>query len=232
MSLSKKDSVLVPQARNFAAVLSADPEKYGSSAPAAAAVSDAVQAYADAVAVMVEARANGVRSEQMTADRDATRRAMLDLVRPVYLAVQASASINDGDKVALGVHVIAKRRKREAVPDVAPMLSVERADGSVVSLRIADPRDPTRNARPKHTEGISIFTFVGDQPPADPSAFRFEANVGRTTTQIAFDASVPIGTIVWFVARFFNNRKESGPVCTPIRATLGAGSTMPMRLAA
>jgi hypothetical protein len=118
------------------------------------------------------------------------------------------------------------------VPAFAPLLSVTRVDGSVVSLRISDPREPNRTARPAHTEGISIFTHVGDQPPADPSGFRFEANIGRTTTEVAFGASVPIGTTVWFVASFFNNRTESGPTSMPIRATLGAGSIMPMRLAA
>jgi hypothetical protein len=232
MSLSKKDSLLVPQARNFGAVLSADPGRYGASPSTAAEVVAAVDAYADAVAVMVEARANGVRSEQMTADRDATRRAMLNLLRPIYAAVQAATSIGDADKIALGVHVIAKRRTREAVPDVAPLLSVTRVDGSVVSLRIGDPREPNRKARPAHTEGISIFTHVGDQPPIDPSAFKFEANVGRTSIDVAFGTSAPIGTTVWFVASFFNNRKESGPTSMPVRATLGAGSIMPMRLAA
>jgi hypothetical protein len=148
------------------------------------------------------------------------------------LTRKASAAISDAHKIALGVHVIAKRRTREPVPDFAPLLSVTRMDGSVMSLRISDPREPNRKARPARTEGISIFSYVGDQPPADPSAFKFEANIGRTTTDIAFDASVPIGATVWFVASFFNNRKESGPKCMPVRATLGAGSILPMRLAA
>jgi hypothetical protein len=191
-----------------------------------------VDAYTGAVGALVEARANGVRSEQMTADRTTTRRAMLNLLRPIYAAVQASTSISDADKIALGVHVIAKRRTREAVPAFAPLLSVTRVNGSVVSLRVSDPREPNRKARPAHTEGISIFTFVGDQPPADRSAFVFEANTGRTSIDVAFDGSVPIGTTVWFVASFFNNRKESGPTCMPIRATLGAGAILPMRLAA
>jgi hypothetical protein len=232
MSLSKKDSLLVAQARNFSAVLSADPGVYGASATTAAEVVAGVDAYTGAVGALVEARANGVRSEQMTADRSTTRRAMLNLLRPIYAAVQASTSISDADKIALGVHVIAKRRTREAVPAFAPLLSVTRVDGSVVSLRISDPREPNRKARPAHTEGISIFTFVGDQPPADRSAFVFEANTGRTSIDVAFDGSVPIGTTVWFVASFFNNRKESGPTCMPIRATLGAGAILPMRLAA
>ena len=232
MSLSKKDSILVPQARNFADVLSADPGAYNVGAPAAAEVVAAVEAYADAVATLIEARANGVRSEQMTANRTATRRAMRGLLRPIYVAVQASASISDADKIALGVHVVAKRRTREPVPDFAPLLSVTRVDGWVVSLRVGDPREPARKARPARTEGISLFTHVGDQPPADPSAFKFESNIGRTTTDVTFDASVPIGATVWFVARFFNSRKESGPTCMPVRATLGAGSILPMRLAA
>jgi hypothetical protein len=230
VSLSKKDAALAAQARNFAAVLAADPGVYATTAPVAAEVTVAVNAYVDSVAALVEARANGVRSEQMTAARNANRRAMLNVMRPIYGAVQASVAISDADKLALGVHVKATRRTREPVPSVAPLLSVTRVDGSVVSLRVRDPEQPDRKGRPPRTEGISIFTHVGAAPPDDPSAMRFEMNTGRVSVDVPFPASVPTGATVWFVASFFNSRKESGPTCTPVRATIGAGSTMPAQL--
>ncbi len=232
MSLSKKDAILAAQARNFSVVLADDPGAYGASAPTVAAVSAAVNAYVDSVNGLGEARTSGVRSEAMTAVRNATRLAMLNLLRPIYAAVQASTSISDADKIALGVHVKAKGRTREPVPAFAPLLSVMRVDGSVVSLRVRDPEQPDRKGRPPRTEGISLFTYVGAAPPDDASAFRFKANTGRVSIDVTFPASVPMGAAVWFVASFFNNRKESGPTCRPIRATIGAGSRMPMRLAA
>jgi hypothetical protein len=114
------------------------------------------------------------------------------------------------------------------VPDFAPLLSVTRVDGSVVSLRVRDPRQPDRKGRPPATDGISIMSHAGEQPPGDLSAFTFVANTGRVSIDVTFPASVPTGATVWFVASFFNNRKESGPTCTPVRATIGAGSTMPI----
>jgi hypothetical protein len=41
---------------------------------------------------------------------------------------------------------------------------------------------------------------------------------------------VVTGAAVWFVAFFFNNRKQSGPACMPVGATLGSGSVMPPAL--
>jgi hypothetical protein len=227
MGFSRKDSVLVAQAQNFSTVLTADPLVYGESAATATAVAAAVDAYVDSLNILSEARANGVRSQQQTAARDADRLAMLNLLRPIYAAVQDSVSISNEAKIALGVLVKDTTPTPQPIPDFAPLLSVTKVDGNLVQIRAANPNDPASRARPPFTAGIAIFSHVGPEAPTDPAAMKFEGNTGRIDIAVTFAASVPTGSSVWFVAQFFNNRKQAGPPCMPVGATLGAGSVMP-----
>ncbi len=234
MGFSRNDSVLASQASNFSTVLTADPVVYNETPAAATAVATAVDAFVASLNILTEARANGVRSQQMTAAKDADRLAMLNLLRPIYSSVQDSVSISDEAKIALGVHVKDTTNTPQPVPDFAPLLSVTKVNGSVVSVRAANPNEPASRARPPFVSGIALFSYVGSEAPTDPSAFKFEGNTGRVDIDVVFSALVPTGATVWFTAFFFNNRKQSGPACTPVSATLGAGSVMPpaMQIAA
>lgn len=233
MAFSEKDSELVGQASNFAAVLAGDPERFGQSPATAAAASAVVAAFVDSYYVLTEARANGVRSAQQTATKNTNRRRMLDLLVPIYLAVQASKAIPDADKVALGVTVKRTRHTPQPVPPVEPLLTVTRVNGSVVSLAIRDPEMPARRARPAFADGVLVFAFVGEQPPATVFDFRFMASTGQTSIDLQLGPEVKLGATVWFAAMFLNSRMEHGPACAPVRATIGAGSILPaVRIAA
>jgi hypothetical protein len=230
MGFSRKDSVLAAEASNFSTVLAASPAVYNETAASATAVTTAVTAFVDSLNTLTEARANGVRSGQMTAAKDADRLAMLSLLRPIYASVQDSVSISNEAKIALGVHVKDTHNTPQPVPDFAPLLSVTKVDGNVVTVRAANPNEPASKARPPFTAGIALFSYVGAEAPTDPAAFKFEGNTGRIDIAVTFPASVATGANVWFVAFFFNNRKQSGPACMPVGATLGSGSVMPPAL--
>jgi hypothetical protein len=234
VGFSTKDSVLSAQAQNFSTVLAASPATYNEVAATATAVTSAVNAYVDALGILTEARANGVRSQQMTADKDSARKSMLDLIRPIYASVAASTSISDSAKIAIGAHIRDAHNTPQPIPDFSPLMSVRKVNGNTVTVGIADPNEPTSKRRPPFTAGIALFSYVGTEAPTDPAAFKFEGNTGRTEVAVTFPASVEVGATVWFTAFFFNNRKQSGPACMPISATLGAGSVMPpaMKIAA
>ena len=234
MGFSPKDAVLSAQVQNFSTVLAASPATYNEVAATATAVTTAVNAYVDALGILTEARANGVRSAQMTADKDSARLAMLNLIRPIYASVAASTTISDSAKIAIGAHIRDTHNTPAPLIDYAPKMSVVKVDGNTVTLRMADPNEPTSKRRPPFVSGIALFSYVGDVCPTDPAAFKFEGNTGRTEVSVTFPASVEVGQTVWFTSMFFNNRKQSGPGNTPISATLGAGSVMPpaMKIAA
>jgi hypothetical protein len=230
MSIPRKDAELVPYMANFSGVLAANPTTYLQTPGVATAVAAAYDAYLVAYNTMMSARANGTRSEQMTATRTDTRSAMLDVVRPIYVAVQAAPAISDTEKIALGVHVRDANPSRASIPDFAPVLTVTKIDGAVVTFAIRDPNNPDRKAKPDGVTGITYFSYVGQTPPSSASAFKFEGNTGQTTVRIDFGSSVATGARVWLSASYFNNRKQSGPASSPIGAIIGAGSTMPTLL--
>jgi hypothetical protein len=230
MSFSKKDAELKPQVVNFSTVLAASPAVYQQTSTTATAVTAAVNSYVDSYDALTEARANGVRSEQMTTTKDDNRATMLDVLRPIYAYIQDSSVISDTAKVAIGVHVKSTTNTPQPVPQFAPLASIVKVDGSNVTLRMADPNEPDSRARPIYTAGIAVFSHIGEEPPVLASDFKFEGNTGRTTVTVPVPPSVASGAKVWFTCFYFNNRKDSGPACSPISATIGAGATMPMTM--
>jgi hypothetical protein len=228
MGFSPKDAVLSAQVQNFSAVLAAAPAVYDQTAATATAVTAAVDLYVDALTTLITARANGVRSQQMTADKDSARASMLNVLRPIYSAVQDSVTISDSAKIAIGVHVKSTHNVPQPEPDFSPLMTIVKVNGSTVTVRMANPNEPSSNAKPPFVSGMALFSYVGDTPPTDPAAFKFEGNWSRVEADVTFPVSVATGATVFFTSFFFNNRKESGPACTPISATIGAGSSMPM----
>jgi hypothetical protein len=197
-------------------------------AATATAVTAAVDAYVDSLDALLTARANGVASKQSTATKDQKRLEMLQLIRPIYAAVQASMSIDDADKIAIGVLVKSLHPTPQPVPAFAPQMSVVKTNGSIITLRMANPNEPDRKSKPLYTAGISVFSYVGETPPVQATDFKFEGSTGLTTIDVAIPPTVPAGSTVYFTSFYFNNRKESGPASSPISATVGGGTTMPM----
>lgn len=227
MGFSQKDGELAAQASNFAKVLAANPHVYQQTPETAAAVLAAVETFVASQQALEKARASGVRSEQMTATRNANRTQMLNLLRPIYLSAQASTAIRTSDKLALGIHIRSPRNVAHGPPTIAPLLSVLKVDGSVVTLLASDPTELGSKRLPAHVSGIAILSHAGEHPPASPNDFRFEAASGRTTVRLQMPLNVPPGGAVYYTCFYFNHRKEAGPACAPVRATVGAGSSMP-----
>ena len=226
MGMPTKDSELAPYAGGFAARLAAQPVLYGQTSSVAASVDAAADAYVAAYNTLATSRANGVRSAVQTATKDATRASLLNLIRPIYHYVQAS-TIGDADKIALGV-TPRGRYTQQSAPAFVPQLVIERVDGSVVTARVRDSREPDRRALPAGVIGISIFSYTGPVAPLDPAAYAFQMNTGKTTVSVEFPATLTPGTKVWLIALFFNQRKASSPACTPVEATINYASSLPM----
>jgi hypothetical protein len=219
MAIPTKDSLLVQWSANADAKLTASPATWGYDAAFATSYSALHDAYVDAYNAMMQAREDGTRSESLTATKDSCKLAVLQVARQMYANVQKAVGISDTDKILLGVHVPDVSPTPQPVPALAPQASVTGINGDVVTVRLRDAEDPDRRARPKFTAGASIFSFVGEAPPSDPGLYKFEGNFGETTVDITFPDQEP-GTKVFIVAAWFNNRKESGPGCTPIQAVL------------
>src|SRR2546425_12605325 len=87
-----KDSLLVPYSTNFNDRIVAAPATFSLSSAQAALYTAFHTPYVAAYNAMMAARADGTRSESLTATKNSTKRGLLDYARQLYSFVQSNAS--------------------------------------------------------------------------------------------------------------------------------------------
>jgi hypothetical protein len=90
-----------------------------------------------------------------------------------------------------------------------------------VTVHLRDAASSTRRGKPTGVVGATIFTAVGDQPPALPANWQYHTYTTRATLRLDFNADVPNGAKVWICARWYNPRQEPGPTSAPAYTHLG-----------
>jgi hypothetical protein len=222
MAFPLTDGPLVPYGLNWKERLSASVTTYGLVQAQANEFIDAYDRYVEKVNELQAARQAGIRSVQLTADRNDARRELVKLGRELYAFMQANNSVSDGAKLSMGVVVPDREPTPAPFPAEKPVLSI----GSVVdrTVRLVIRREDGESGRPAGVFGAVVFFAVGvESAPAAMGAWKMMGTVGRSVVTIPFPAEVEPGTPVWFTAMWINNRKESGPLASPICAFLGGG---------
>src|SRR5439155_14001590 len=111
-------------------------------------------------------------------------------------------------------------------PASSPQIMIKSTIGNTIRIKLIDPANPTRRGKPPGVDGVSIFSFVGEEAPTDAAGWKFEGNTTRTTFDVTFPNTVAPGAKVWPTAFWFNPRALSGPACTPVGANIPGGSAM------
>jgi hypothetical protein len=93
-----------------------------------------------------------------------------------------------------------------------------------VKIRVCDKDSVSPRSKPLAAVGSHIFSYVGEESPADPRAYHYECVASRTTTQITFPNNVPSGATVWLSARWVSARGETSIASVPISFTLQGGA--------
>jgi hypothetical protein len=217
--LPDTDPELLGWALAFSTRISAGWADLGLTEAEAISYSQTFAAYASAL----EACDPAVRSKTAVAVKNAARRALKTASSQTASLIKGTPSVTDAQKIELGLNVRAKATTIPA-PGSPPALGVVSSTAWTVKVKLRDSETASRRGKPPGVAGASIFTFVGDQPPAELSDWTFHANTGRSPIDITFNASLPPGTKVWLTAFWFNPRKQSGPACTAVSTNLPGGS--------
>jgi hypothetical protein len=117
------------------------------------------------------------------------------------------------------------------------MVRVLSVIGRVVNIRVCDKDSSSGRSKPFGARAAQIFSYVGEESPADDREYRYECFASRTTTQITFPDHVPSGATVWLSARWLSARGETSMASAPLSFTLqggpiGAAAPDPIRAAA
>jgi hypothetical protein len=215
--IDRTDGGLVTQSQAFSGAISSSPTTYGLVAADATALAADVTSYVNSY----EASADPATRTKVTVEQKSTAKDVLVArMRSYGRRIQANPSVSSAQKVALGLHVRNTPPAPVPVPATRPVATVISSMGRSVKTRIADELTPSKRSKPAGVSEAEIFTFVGENPPADIFGWIYQGQASKTSFDVTFPASVASGAKVWICARWCNRRGEAGPLSIPVFAIL------------
>jgi hypothetical protein len=141
--------------------------------------------------------------------------------RSIVAQMKANPNLTGEMLQNAGLSRRAGKRSRVSVPGAPPNLHIVGQRGTEFTLQIFDS-ESTRRGKPRDVSTVSVYGFVGEQPPASIKEFiplKQTSRANRVT--VRFDPQLPPGTTVWLTANWRSARGEGGPGCAPVCAYLG-----------
>ncbi len=102
-------------------------------------------------------------------NKDAKRAAFEAAIRPLVKRLQASSSVDDGERQAMGITVRDTTPTAAGPPTTRPVASIDPSERLRHVVHFGDEELPTSKAKPQGVMGAEIWVKVGTAPPVDPS---------------------------------------------------------------
>lgn len=217
------DLELLAYVQNMSEKLTLSPTTYNCTAPMAVSYAGYVDAFASAMAAIDP----NDRSKTLVNIKNAARTDVKYQTNLIINQVNASATVTTAQKMELGINPRAIPTP-QPVPASEPTLKVLSVDKWSVTARLSDSVDVAKRGKPVGVIGAAVYSYVGETPPADLSAWKFEGNVGKVKILVNFPTTLAPGTRVYLTAQWFNGRKQAGPACDPVPTNLQGGSVSSM----
>lgn len=216
--ISPRDAEALAWMQTFAGGLTASPGTYFVSAPQAASVQAAVDAFAAGYADAVDP---ATRTPVTVAIKDEARNAAEQLCRQFATLIKYNAGISNPDKIAIGVRPVNPERNPIDCPTSSPMLNVVAATPGSHTLRYADSLTPDSPAKPFGASELQLFVAVGDEIVADPDEARFYGKFTKNPVSVIYDAGEN-GKQATYFARWAGRRGDVGNWSSPVTMAIAA----------
>lgn len=213
--LPSTDARLLAWLKNFATLLGEDPILYGTTAASAASFGQLVDSYETN---LTKASDPITRTRAAVADKNDSRDRAKSSARLLASVVQGQPDVTPAMKINLGLTVRDVAPTPIPRPTFAPELTVTTVSGNAVTVRLADPRNPTHRGRPEGVAGATLLGHVGEVPPAQAGEWTYQFNTSAMEATVEFPVGTPPGSRVWVLAFFYNPRSQSGPAGMPAGA--------------
>ena len=224
------DADLVIWSTSFSKTLAATPEVFNVTAQQAAVMSDLSAQFEAAVAVWREPAS---RTPVASANKSAIRAKLLGRASYLVNSINSNPDTTDAQRTQLDIR---GRKKGSPIdrPRVAPLVDVASVDGRVATV-VLHATEGGRRGKPAGAAGANVFSFVGDEPPADFNDWLFEGMLTKTRFELNFEQSAGSNT-AWVTANWYNEKGQTGPAGAVVRIDLPAVRVLPqdrkMKLAA
>ena len=153
--------------------------------------------------------------------KDAARVGVEAAVRPLVRRLQASASVDNSERAALGITVPDKEPSPVGPPTTRPVVTVDASQRLQHTIDFTDETTPTRRAKPAGVIGAEIGVKVDGPPPVDPGELTFLAVDTRAPYTRDYDGAQG-SKPAHYMLRWVNSRGETGPWSETATATIGA----------
>lgn len=208
---------------NLRAKLLIDPSAYGVSIERA-------EQYAllqEAFSLAYHHAVGGKSGHAATAAKNEARKAIEKESRQIVKLIAGAADPSSAVRIDLGMNVRKQRVRRLGTPLSAPRVMIHSASGRNVQISLIDADRPHSRARPDEAAGATLLMFVGDEWPAEESAWNLYGNTSKTTLTMTFPNSVPAFARVWIRAFWFGTRCEPSAPSVPVFTHVGYGMGTP-----
>ena len=203
---------------NFVTYANANLANLGLAIPDLMSILSAQGAWTPSLTAHVAAQAN---AQSARATKDGNRTVLESLIRALVRRLQASSSVSDAEREALGITVPDLGAAAAASPSTRPICQVDTSQRLRHTIDFTDESTPTRKAKPAGVMGAEIWVKIGPTPPVDPSELTFLAVDTRTPYTTDFDGADG-GKQAHYMLRWVNTRGETGPWSETATATIGA----------
>ena len=214
--LPRPDADVLAWAVNFETYAEAHQAALGLTAEELQSVADAVTTYDTQYNGHVSARAAAEAARQ---SKDLARETLESVVRPLVKKIQASPSVNNGERAALAISVPPARRSPVPAPESRPTGDVLTTQRLRHTLTFRDEATPTTRRKPYGVTGCEIWRTIAPTPPTDPSQLAYLGTATRSRYTVDFAGS-DAGQTAHYMRRWVNTRGEKGPWSETISATV------------
>jgi hypothetical protein len=219
--LAISDAALLALAQNMSTRISAGFADYGLNADQAAALASATASYQAALAAVSDP---GTRTKALVADKNDSRDRLKYRIGKTAKIIYGQDDVTDGQLIELGLPVPDREPTPIGAPETAPDTKVVSMNGWLAKLRLSAVGTDSRG-KPPGVSGANIYTYVGEIPPNDINAWKFEGDTSKVIFPLQLPATLAVGTKVWITANWKNPRFQTGPACAPISVIIGGGVT-------
>lgn len=214
--IPSREPELLIWSQNLYDRLSVAPETYGVNADQVAPFATAQEAFAAAYAVTN----NPVtRTRPAVEDKNTKKAAMILQARLLVSVLQGWPAMTDAKRDELRIPVRDTQPTPIGPPEEMPALRIAAVNGSVLDLEVRREDGETKR-KPDGVRAVRLYTFVGDDPPAQLTAWQFRGGSTKHNPQVTFEPEVVPGTKVWVTALWVNPTDQPGPACAPLQTRI------------
>jgi hypothetical protein len=214
--LPRKEAEFVQWSRNFTALISAEPERYGLDESQAAGHQALHDAFIEAYRIGTDPN---TRTTTAVGIKNAARAKVVQSTRELVRVIQSARTTTNDMRTSLGITVRDVEPTPVPAPDTAPELVLRSILGRRAEVLLVDSSSGRRFGKPEGVFGAQIYCCIADgDPPEELNQWTLLATTTRAHVEVEMPIFIPAGAKVRLTACWINPTAQPGPLGPVINA--------------